>query len=1092
MPTSATTLDDGALSGAAPPAGAIDGEVFAFPLSFAQQRLWFLDQLEPGTALYNIPANLRLTGDLDVPALERTLTEVVRRHEALRTVFRAFGEAPRQVVLPPAPVPLPLEDLSALGGDARGEALRERIRAEAARPFDLEAGPLFRAMLVRTGPREHVLVTGMHHIVSDGWSLGVLVREIGALYDAFSRGLPSPLPELPLQYADVALWQRENLEGEALEQQVAYWREQLAGAPTVLDLPTDRPRPAVQTFAGATYGIEIPAPLAERLRALGRRGDATLFMTLLAALQVLLARWSGQRDVLVGSPIAGRTYSELEELIGFFVNTLVLRARMDDDPPFLELLGRVREATLGAYGNQDVPFERLVEELNPPRDMSRSPLFQVNFTLQSQGAQAAQGGALAIEMMSGESAVEKFDLTVGAVDAPDGLRCWFNYNTSLFDEATIARMAQGFHTLLHDAAARPEARVSALELLPAEERALVVRTWNDTDGPYPSDRCVHHLFEAQAARVPDAIALVAEDGSLTYAELNARANRLARHLARRGVGPEVRVGLCVERGLEMVVAILGVLKAGGAYVPLDPAYPAERLAFMLADSAASVLLTQDRLRAVLPADAGVEVLSLDGAAAAIAAEDGHDADGGAGPDNLAYVIYTSGSTGRPKGVAVDHRSVNAYLAWAGESYPTGSSAVHSTLSFDLTITSLIVPLVHGGRVELMREADPVEALAARLEQDTGVDLLKLTPTHLRALGDLLDGKKPGAGAACLVVGGEALTGEHLAFWRTAFPRAVLINEYGPTEGAVGCCISVHAMGDVGPGPVSIGRPTPNTRLYSLEAGGLPAPVGVQGELYIGGAQVVRGYWSRPALTAERFVPDPFSAHPGARMYRTGDRVRWTRDGTLDYLGRLDEQVKIRGYRIEPGEIEARLMDHPGVRECAVIAREDTPGDRRIVAYVVGGADPDALRAHLRERLPEYMVPAAFVAMESLPLTTNAKLDRKALPAPEYAAAGETYEAPATPTEQTIADIWADILPVERVGATDNFFELGGHSLLATRVIARVRAALDVTLPVRTLFEAHTVRALAARVDAEKARGGSGMRGVGSVSRDRYRLSVRRP
>jgi amino acid adenylation domain-containing protein len=1072
-----------------------EGEVFAFPLSFAQQRLWFLDQLEPGTALYNVPANLRLTGALDVPALERALTEVVRRHEALRTVFHLFGEAPRQVVLPPAPVPLPLEDLSGLPEDARRAALRERTTREAVRPFDLEAGPLFRATLLRLGAEEHVLVVCMHHIVSDGWSLGVLVRDLAALYDAFRQGRPSPLPELPVQYADVAVWQRENLEGEALDQQVAYWREQLAGAPTVLELPTDRPRPAVQTFDGASHRVELPASVVEPLRALGRREDATLFMTLLAALQVLLSRWSGQRDLVVGSPIAGRTHSELEDLIGFFVNTLVLRARMDDDPTFVELLGRVRETTLDAYGNQDVPFERLVEELNPPRDMSRAPLFQVMFTLQNLGSRVAQGGTLAIEVDQGDAGMSKFDLTVSAFETAGGVGCHFIYNTSLFDAGTIERMAQGFGTVLEQVAAHPELRVSELELLSPGERARIVEAWNATEAGYPADRCLHALFEAQAARTPDAVAVVHEDTSLTYGALNERANRLAHHLQRRGVGPEVRVGLCLERGVEMIVAILGVLKAGGAYVPLDPAYPAERLAFTLADAGVPLVLAQEAVRATLPAVAGVEVVSLDGAAAEIAGERAENPASGAAPDTLAYVIYTSGSTGRPKGALVEHRNVtrlfSATDAWFGFDSSDVWTLFHS-YAFDFSVWEIWGALLYGGRVVVVPlEAAPDPEAFHALVQRQGVTVLSQTPSAFRQF-IRTDAERGGDLALRYVVfGGEALEPASLREWvqRRGVDAPRLVNMYGITETTVHVTYRALTREDVFEGSGSpIGVRIPDLQLYVLDEGMRPVPVGVPGELYVGGAGVARGYHNRPGLTAERFVRNPFGA---GRLYRTGDRVRWLADGSLDHLGRLDEQVKIRGFRIELGEIEAALLGHAGVRECAVLVREDD-GEKRVVAYVVGEAGADALRARLHRMLPEYMVPAAFVPMDALPLTPNGKLDRRALPAPEFTAAADTYVAPATPSEEAIAAIWADILRLEQVGATDNFFELGGHSLLATQVIARVRTTMEVALPVRTLFETRTVRELAERVDAEKARGGSGMRGIGSVSRDRYRLSVGRP
>ena len=1091
MQTSATPLDDaGTLAGAAPPADG-DGDVFAFPLSFAQQRLWFLDQLDPGSALYNLPANLHLAGPLDAAALERALTEIVRRHEAVRTVFRLFGETPRQVVMPPAPVALPLTDLAGLEADARREALRTLAHEESTRPFDLAAGPLFRVRLVRLAAEEHALLVGMHHIVSDGWSVGVLIREIGALYDAFSHGLPSPLPELPLQYADVAVWQRENLEGEVLDAQVAYWREHLSGAPAALELPTDRPRGAVATYPGATIHLSLPLSLLEGLRAVSRANEATLFMTLLSAWSVQLARWSGQRDVVVGSPIAGRTYSEMEELIGFFVNTLALRARMEDDPPFRELLGRVRESTLGAYGNQDVPFERLVDELAPGRDMSRAPLFQVMFLMQNMQLEGVERAGLRIRTLPSELELSKYDLSMAAAEAADGLSVAIQYNTDLFDAATIGRMAEGFRTLLAGIVADPDARVSRLPLLPAEERALVMERWNDTTPGRARELGMHGGFEAQAARTPDAVAAVWEGGSLTYAALDAAANRLAHHLRAVGVGPGTLVALCTERGPQLVTSVLAVLKAGGAYVPLDPAYPAERLAYMLEDSGASLLVSEPALLRGLPAG-GVRVVDLERDAAAIAARPATSPGIAPDPDAPAYVIYTSGSTGRPKGVVVRHGGVANFLAAMidrpGYSADERQVAM-TTLSFDISVLELLLPLWVGARTVIAtRDTAGDPAKLAALIASSGATSMQATPTTWRML---LDGGWQAPAGMTLMTGGEPLLRE-LAGRLTA-NGARLWNLYGLTETTVWSSVAEVAPGT---GTVPLGGPIPAMSYYVLSPEGEPVPVGVFGELYIGGEGLGRCYLRRPGLTAASFVPDPFCGHPGARMYRSGDRVRWRADGTLEISGRLDTQVKLRGFRIELGEIEAALREHPLVREAAATVREDVPGDPRLVGYVVpmpeGTPTAAGLRALLHARLPEYMVPGAFVLMEALPLTPSGKTDRRALPAPDAAdVPASAYEAPSTPTETAVAEMWRDILRVPRVGATDNFFELGGHSLLATQVVARIRNLLGATLPVRTLFEARTVRELAARVDAEKARGG-GARGIGAISRDRYRIPVVKP
>jgi amino acid adenylation domain-containing protein len=1036
------------------------------PLSYAQERLYFLHRLQPGNASYHIFSGLRLPGDVDAGALEGALGEVVRRHEALRTTFRESDGIPVQAVSPFDGFVLPVEDLSGIPEEAaRAAVVQRRADAEAARPFDLATGPLFRAKLLRLGAQESVLLLCMHHIVSDGWSMPVLYREAMTLYAAFARGQEAALPELPVQYPDFAVWQREQARGGVLERQLQYWKTELAGAPELLELPTDHPRPPAPSGRGAAVPVELaPEPL-ERLQALARAEGVTLYMVLLAAFQVLLARYSGSEDIVVGTPIAGRTRRETQGLIGFFVNTLVLRTDLGGDPSFRALLGRVREKVLGAFDNQDLPFERLVAELQMERSLSHAPLFQVMFALQDgDGASSApsEGDLVQVDVVHSTA---KFDLTLGLSVTPWGLRGALEYSTDLFEQGTTERMAGHLARLLEQVAADADVPLSRVALMGPAERARVVEEWNRTETDEVSGASIHARIQAQAARTPDAVALVSGGQSLSYAELDARANGLAHRLVRLGVGADVRVGICMERGFEMVVAILAVLKAGGAYVPLDPGYPAERLSYMLTDSGAAVLLTQDGLRDRVPAQPGVVVV-------AVGDDAGVRADApatGVAPRNLAYVIYTSGSTGRPKGVAVEHAQVSRYLDWATRTYPTRSSAVHSSLSFDLTVTSLFVPLVSGGAVELMDEDGAVESLAHRLKGDEGYALLKLTPAHLLVLGADLDGRASGGGAECLVVGGEALLGQHLESWKRRFPGTTIVNEYGPTETTVGCCIQVQRLGETGPGQMPIGRPVANTRLYVLDSAGSPAPIGIPGELYIGGAQVTRGYLGRPGLTAERFVPDPFASSPGARLYRTGDRVRWQADGTLEYLGRLDEQVKVRGFRIELGEIEAVLRGLKGVRDGAVVVREDLPGDRRLVAYVAGAADAEAVRAQLRRSLPEYMVPAAIVAVDALPLTPNGKLDRRALPAPEYAS-GKRYVAPRTPAEEVLAGIWAEVLGQERVGVEESFFSLGGHSLLAMRLASRVRDVFGIELPLRALFEGPTVAEMALRVEEIRRQG----------------------
>ncbi|HEX2091511.1 MAG TPA: amino acid adenylation domain-containing protein [Longimicrobiaceae bacterium] len=1060
------------------------GRTGPLPLSFAQERLWFLDRLEPGSALYNVPAALWLRGPLDAPALERALGEVVRRHEALRTTFEQVVGVPAQVIAPFAGFTLPVEDLSALDQAVREAAVRQRVAEVAARPFDLAAGPLFRARLLRLGGDAHALLLCMHHIVSDGWSLGVLFREMSALYEAYREGRESPLAPPPVQYADFAIWQREQLRGAALEQPLAWWRERLAGAPALLELPTDRPRPAVPTHRGASASFLLPSRLLERLQALGRGEGATLFMVLLAAWQVLLARCGGGPDVVVGSPIAGRTRGETEGVIGFFVNTLVLRTDLGGDPDFREVLRRVREATLGAYEHQEVPFERLVTELQPERSLGHTPLFQVLFALEDAGGARPILEGLRCEGVEADPGLTKFDLSLAmAVDAT-GLQGRLGYATDLFDAATIERMAVHLARVLEQVADDAAVRLSGLELMDADERARVLDEWNRTDAPYPADRCIHHLVEEQAARTPDAVAVLWEHDSLTYGELNRRANRLAHHLRGLGVGPETRVGVCLERTPELVVALLAVLKAGGAYVPLDPSYPAERLEVTLDDAGARVLVTQESLRGLLPGQSGVALVVLESDRAAVDAGGAENPAGGAVPRNLAYLIYTSGSTGRPKGVAIEHQSVVAMLSWAAGVYPADvlSGVLASTSTcFDLSVYELFLPLSTGGRVILVENALALPRAPAADE----VRLLNTVPSAGAAL--LSTGGIP-TGVRTVNLAGEPLPAELVdAMYARGVER--VYDLYGPSEDTT---YSTYALRRPG-GPVTVGRAISNTRAWVLDESLRPVPIGVPGELYLGGRGVTRGYLGQPGLTAERYVPDHLGAEPGARLYRTGDRVRWRPDGPLECLGRLDQQVKVRGLRVEPGEVEAVLRRHPAVRECAAVAREHPSGDRRLVAYVVGDADAEALRSHLRQSLPEYMVPGVFMMLDALPRLPNGKLDRRALPAPATAEPGRRLE-PGTELEARIAALWGELLGVEAVGVEDNFFDLGGHSLLIVRLQAMLASELGHEVTVAELFQYPTVRSLAGRLkghaETDAADAGEHRAGARHAALDR-RLEARR-
>ncbi len=1033
------------------------------PLSYAQQRLWIIDQLEPHSALYNIPLALRLTGDLNLNALAQTFGEIVRRHEVLRTSFTTTEGSPVQLISTASDVELPLVNLSHLATDERETEAQRLAAAEAQRPFDLSLGPLFRVQVLRLSQTEHILLCTMHHIVSDGWSMGILIREVAALYEAFSQGQPSPLPELSIQYADYAVWQRQWLTGEVLESQLSYWREQLSGAPSVLELPTDYPRPAVQSFRGAAQPIQLSAELTEKLRQLSRAEGVTLFMTLLSAYSVLLSRLSGQDDIVVGTPIANRTRVETESLIGFFVNTLVLRTKVEAEESFRALLARVREVTLGAYSHQEVPFEKLVEELQPDRDLSHSPLFQVLFTLQNTAMGELELAGSQLTQLEVETETAKFDLTLVLTESGEGVTGVWQYSTELFAAETIERWGGHFLTMLEAIASEPEQAVAELPLLTEGEREQLLVEWNQTAREYPRERCVHELFEEQVERTPEAVAVVYEDERVTYGELNSRANQLAHYLRGMGVGPEVLVGICVERSVEMVIGLLGILKAGGAYVPLDPEYPRERLAFMLEDARVSVLLTEERLLEKLPAsEARVVLLDVDWER--ISHQSGKNGVSEVSGANRAYVIYTSGSTGSPKGVQILHGALVNFLTSMSQRpglRESDSLLAVTTLSFDIAALELYLPLVVGAQLTVVgrREVADGESLKEKLRR-TKATVMQATPTTWRLLLDA--GWKSGEEMKILC-GGEALP---LNLARELVANGAPVwNMYGPTETTIWSgAKEIHDNIEL----VTIGCPIANTQFYILDTHSQPAPVGVAGELYIGGAGLARGYLKRPDLTAERFVPHPFSTEPGARLYRTGDLAKYLPDGNIEFLGRIDQQVKLRGYRIELGEIETVLGQHPEIEQ-AVVTLTAQGSEQRLVAYLVAARELQhgELRSYLKERLPDYMIPSTFVQLAELPLTPNGKIDRRALPEPTEGRleAGQEYVAAQTPVEELLVGIWEEVLGVERVGVHDNFFELGGHSLLATQLISRVRAAFEIEMPLRQLFESPTVQELAVAVEA---------------------------
>jgi len=1055
-------------------------------LSFAQQRLWFFNQLEPGLSAYNIPAAVRLKGPFNLAALEQSLNEVVKRHESLRTTFGKVEGRPTQVIAPTLTIKLPVVDLRELPASERETEVRRLVTAEAQRPFDLSQGPLLRGTVLWLGDEEHVGLLTMHHIVSDGWSTGILIGEMATLYVAFCAGGSSPLPALPIQYADFAHWQRQWLQGEVLETQIAYWKEQLSGAPALIVLPTDHPRPAMQTFQGAHQSLVLPTHLKDGFKALSRQEGVTLFMTLLAAFKVLLNRYTSQDDLLVGTPIANRNRQETEGLIGFFVNALVLRTDLSGDPSFRELLRRVREVCLGAYSHQDLPFDRLVEELHLKRDLSRNPLFQVMFALQNAPLRALELPGLTLSPVEGDSETAHFDLTLQIVDTGQELTAAFVYNTDLFEAGTIARMLGNFQTLLEGIVADPEQRLSDLPLLTTTERQQLLVEFNDTKTDCPQDLCIHQLFEKQVERTPDAIAVTFEaeqlrdhastrEAVLTYAQLNRRANQLAHHLRALGVGPEVLVAICLERSLEMVIGLLGILKAGGAFVPLDPAYPKERLAFMLKDSQVPVLLTQERLVAGLPEHAA-RVICLDSGWETMARESGESPGSSTLPQNLAYVIYTSGSTGQPKGVLVSHDSIADHCRNAQRCYELDSRDVvlqFASLSFDVSLEEILPTLIVGARLVIMGTTVWPPAEFHRKISEFGLTVLNLPTAYWQELAREWAGVPelvPNIQPRLFIVGGDTMLPEVLKLWqRTPVNSIRLLNAYGPTE----TTITATAF-EIAPRPgenttdqrVPIGRPLANRAIYILDRHNHPVPIGIPGDLHIGGVGLARGYLNRPELTAEKFIPDPFSAEPGARMYQTGDLARYRPDGNIEFLGRADHQVKIRGFRIEPGEIEAALGQHPAVREAVVLDREDAPGEKRLVAYVVADREllptTTDLRNFLKEKLPEYMVPAMVVLLEVLPVMPNGKVDRRALPAPDRSRPEleKAFVAPRDDLELQLAQIWEEVLGVRPVGVRDNFFELGGHSLLAVRLFALIEKRLGKKLPLTAIFQGATVEHLA--------------------------------
>ena len=1009
---------------------------WTFPASYAQERVWMANQLDAGSPVFNVSFPWLFPAGVDAGTAGDVVNRVIARHEALRTHLRTDDGALVQVVRAHEPAPLPVTDVTHLpAGEQRAEF--ERIRGEMARlPIPLDAAPLWRARLIRM-TEGLALAFVVHHAVFDSHSAVLFHAELLAFCEAARTGAEPAVPELPIQYADFAVWQRQQLTGEELDRQLAFWTGHLAGAPPVTGLPLDRPRPAQLGFAGDEVRFTLPDGLLDRVGALATGAQATPYMVLLAGFAALLSRISGDADVVVGVSTAGRDNPELTPLIGMFVNPVALRCDVSGDPTFAALLGRVRNGLIDAMEHGQTPFQKIVEAVDPQRDPSVQPIFQTALNwIPDSGLDPVELGTTKDDLA--------FDITTGD--------CRLVYRTDLFDRATAETVVSRYVRLLAAAVAEPERTVGALPLLTDAEREQVLDAWNDTAHDVPVSTVVDEV-QRQAAATPDAAALVCDGVTLGYGELNTAANRLARLLVARGAGPETRVALVLPRSCDLVVAMLAVLKAGAAYVPVDTAYPAGRIAYLLADAAPALVVTTPDTAALVPGDA----LVLDGEVGSDqAGDDLTDADRVAPlrPEHPAYVLYTSGSTGRPKGVVVEHRAVTAYLAWARATYPglSGVALLHSPVSFDLTVTGLLGTLTAGGTVRLAAIDDPAARAGGRPA------FLKVTPSHL----PLLDGEL--SPTADLVIGGEALTGEQLVAWRAAHPDVAVINEYGPTEATVGCVAARIAPGEPVPaGPVPIGTPTWNTRALLLDAALRPVPPGVVGELYVTGTQLARGYHDRPGLTAERFLPCPYGP-PGARMYATGDLARWRADGTLDYLGRRDDQIKVRGMRIELGEVEAALLAHPDVRAAAAAVRTDG-GEPALVGYLVGPAHEDSVRAELARELPAHLVPAALVRLDALPLTPNGKLDRAALPAPAAAEpAQDSFVAPRTEAEALVSEVYADILQVEKVGALDDFFALGGNSLRGMRAMARIRAEVDVDLPMRALFSSPVVADLAAQIE----------------------------
>jgi len=1034
-----------------------------FPLSFAQQRLWFLHQMQPENSFYNVPAAIRVTGPLSVPILERSLTALCDRHEPLRTVFVLDStKTPVQLIQPAQPWSLEVVDLQGLSPEAQQSEVKRLKVATATTPFDLTQSPLLRTCLLTLGPDAHILYLCFHHITTDGWALQIFVQELSILYRAFQQDLPSPLKPLKVQYADYAVWQRQHLQDSQSDRHLHYWQQQLEGVPTVLELPTDYPRPPVQSLKGARYPLKLGLSLTQALKQLSQAEGVTLFMTILTAFNGLLYRYTGQTDLLVGAPVANRNQIATEGLIGVLVNMLALRTQLQGDLSFRQLLQQVKATVVAANAHQDLPFERLVDVLQPQRSRSYAPLLQIILTVQTAPVETYTCGDLILQPAPLYTETTQFDLSLHLLETADGLQGSIEYNTDLFAAATIHRMANHLQMMLGKSVASPDCPIAQVLLLTPGERQQVLQQWNETQTPMPKTACIHQLFEQQVERTPNQEAVVFEQERLSYHELNVRANQLAHYLKAAGVGPETLVGVCLERSVDMVVSLLGILKAGGAYVPLDPSYPPERLRFVLENARVPILITQASLQQQLPPHTA-QLICLEKASAAIATQAPVNPKATTTPLNLAYVIYTSGSTGQPKGVMNQHHGVCNRLLWMQLAYslvPEDRVLQKTPFSFDVSVWEFFWPLFVGASLVVARpegHKDPTY-LTDVLAQE------RITTVHFvpSMLAVFLQHRPeiPLPHLKRVICSGEALPQPLQAAFFDQFEPAIcgLHNLYGPTEAAIDVT-AWQCQPESASGSVPIGRPIANTQIYLLDQHFQPVPVGIAGELHIGGIGVARGYLSRPALTAEKFIPNPFGE---GRLYKTGDLARYRADGSIEFLGRIDHQVKLRGFRIELGEIEAILDHNAEVHQSVVLIREDIPQYPQLVAYVVGAADLDTayLRSHLRDQLPEYMVPGAIVPLANLPLTPSGKVDRQSLPAPQPDLTRQSeYVQPSSDMEKTLASIWQSVLQVDQVGVDYNFFDLGGNSLLLIKAHAAMQEELGLTLPVVELFAHPTIREL---------------------------------